>query len=143
MKKQIKNLVTLALAAIAVLLIPVFLTHHTPSAVEIAQLDAQEIAEQKEASARAEKKAQQTARIRRMYACQTDEDCVIVDKDPCGCAAGPEGVTAVNVDRITDFQKMNNANSSVKACATTLSTERECSASAHAVCKANQCKIAY
>ena len=142
MKKMIKNVFLFACTVGVVMLIPVFLSHDTPFPVELVQLDAEAIAAKKEAASQAARKAQQKERIRRVHSCQTDEDCIIVDKDPCGCAAGPEGVVAINVNYITDFQKINKT-SGFKACPEIISRERECSPSARGVCKANACKIAY
>ena len=142
MKKIIKNVFLLACAAGVVFLIPVFLAHDAPFPVDMVQLDAETIAAKKEAIAQAERQAQQKARIRRVYSCQTDGDCIIVDKDPCGCAVGPEGVVAINVNFITDFQNLNKTDT-FKACSGSVSKERECSPSARGVCEANMCKIVY
>jgi adenine-specific DNA glycosylase len=80
---------------------------------------------------------------RRMYRCETDEDCVIVDKDPCGCWVGPSGVTAINVAYILDFNKMTQK-SLAKTCPDTEpSVDKECSPSARAVCKEKVCRIVY
>ena len=89
-------------------LIPLFLAHDSPIEVNIPRLDAAEMAAQKEAAQQAEKQAQREARARRVYACQSDEDCIIVEKDPCGCAVGPKGVVAINVNFVTDFNTINN-----------------------------------
>lgn len=132
----------MVVTAVVVFLIPLFLTHDTPTEVNIPQLDVQEIAAQKEEANRVEKKAKREARLRRVYACQTDDDCIIVDKDPCGCAAGPKGVTAINVNFITDFNELNNQQGT-KACSDVVSTERECSPTAKGVCVSRVCKIRY
>ena len=142
MNKMIKNVVLIVVTAVVVFLIPLFLTHDSPTQVDVPHLNAQEIAAQKEATEQAEKQAQKEARIRRVYACQTEEDCIVVDKDPCGCAAGPQGVTAINVGQITAFNSINNQQGA-KACPDVISTEKECSATAQAVCVAHTCKIRY
>jgi len=142
MNKMIKNVVLLVAITVVVFLIPLFLLHDAPIEVTIPQLDAQELAAKKEAAEQAEKQAQKEARIRRVYACQADEDCIIVDKDPCGCAVGPQGVVAINVDFVTDFNTLNS-NQVTKACPDTISTEKECSEEAKAVCIARTCKIRY
>ncbi len=143
MKKIITNILLLACTVGVVLLIPLFLSHDSPIQVEIPQLDAAELAAQKEAAAQAEKAAARKARTNRIYSCQMDEDCIIVDKDPCGCAAGPKGVVAVNIDFITDFNATNHAGLVTKACSSTVSQEKECSPTAKAVCKARVCRITY
>ena len=142
MNKMIKNLVLIACTVGVVFLIPLFLSHDSPIPVEIPRLDAQEMAAKKEAAEQAERQAQKEARARRVYACKVDEDCIIVDTDPCGCALGPKGVTAINVNFITDFNAIN-AQSMTKTCPDTVSTERECSPNTEAVCRARTCKIQY
>lgn len=143
MKKIIANVLLLACTVGVVLLIPLFLSHDSPIQVEIPRLDATELAAQKEVAAQAEKEAARKTRVHKVYSCQTDEDCIIVDKDPCGCAAGPKGVMAINVNFITEFNVLNHSNLVTKACGETVSQEQECSPSAKAVCKANSCKITY
>ena len=143
MNKQIKNVFLLVCAVVVVFAIPMLLSHHTPTQVDLVRLDAQEIAAQKEAAAQAEKQAARQARATRIYACSTDEDCIIVDKDPCGCSVGPEGVVAINVNHIVDFNTMNTHNTVASACGENVSQEKECSPSAHPVCKARRCKIEY
>ena len=142
MNKMIKNVVLIAAITVVAFLIPLFLAHDAPIEVNIPQLDAAEIAAQKEAAQQAEKQAQREARIRRVYACQKDEDCIIVEKDPCGCAVGPKGLVAINVDFVTDFNTLNSKQITT-ACPDTISTEKECSAEAQAVCRARNCKITY
>ena len=143
MKKIVNNVCLLVCTACVLMLIPLFLSHDVPIQVEIPRLDAQELAEQKEATAKAEKEAVRKARLNRVYSCQIDEDCIIVDKDPCGCAAGPKGVTAINVNFITEFNALNQSKTVTKTCNEVLSQEQECSPSAQAVCKAHSCKIVY
>ena len=142
MNKMIKNVILIAATTGVVFLIPLFLAHDSPIEVVVPQLDAQEMAAKKEAAEQAEKQAQKEARARRVYACKTDEDCIIVDKDPCGCSIGPKGVVAINVNFITDFNTMNSKQVT-KACPDTVFTEKECSAKAEAVCRAHTCKISY
>ena len=143
MKSKIKSALLLVCAGIAVVLIPVFLSKDTPIEVSVTErtktkLAEQEAEQQQEAQAQAAKN-----RTRRVYRCQVDEDCIIVDKDPCGCLVGPSGVTAINAAYTLDFNRMN-VRSLTKACPETApSMERECSPSAHAVCAEQVCKIAY
>lgn len=142
MNKMIKNVVLLVAITVVASLIPLFWAHDAPIEVTIPQLDAVEMAAQKEAAQQAEKQAQREARARRVYACQSDEDCIIVEKDPCGCAVGPKGVAAINVNFVTDFNTLNSKQITT-ACPDTISTEKECSAEAQAVCQARTCKITY
>ncbi len=143
MKKKITDIFLLVCTIGVLLLIPVFLTHDSPISVEIPSINSEELAAQKEAAAQAEKIEARKARTRRIYSCEKDEDCIIVDKDPCGCSVGPQGVVAINVNYITDFNALNNTKMMTKACPTTFSTQRECSPSALGVCKARTCKIVY
>ena len=143
MKKLVKNVILLTCTVGVVCLIGLFMTHDSPIPVDIPALDSAELAAKKEALAQAEKEAKRQARARRVYACKADDDCLIVDKDPCGCAAGPKGVVAINVNYITDFNEINAQRMVTKACAEKMSTEKECSKTAHPVCKAHTCKIAY
>lgn len=143
MNKMIKNLVLAGAAVGVLLLIPLFLTHDVPTeVVNIPYLDAQELAAQREAAEQAAKQAQKEVRVHRVYTCQTDEDCIIVEKDPCGCAVGPKGVVAINVNFVTDFNELNKQ-PVTKACPDTVSDEKECSENAEAVCRAHMCKIIY
>ena len=143
MKKLIKNVFLLVCTGVVVCLIGLFMTHDSPIPVEIPALDAAELAAKKEEAAAAEKEAQRQARARRVYSCKADEDCIIVDKDPCGCAVGPKGVVAINVNYLTDFNALNSQKMVTKSCSEVLSREKECSPSARAVCKAHTCKITY
>lgn len=143
MKKLITNVCLGVCTAGVVLLIALFLSHDEPIQVDIPRLDAQELTAQKEASEKAEQAAARRARINRVYACSADEDCIIVDKDPCGCAAGPKGVVAINVNFITEFDKLNQTGLITKACPDEVSTQQECSPAARAVCRARSCKITY
>ena len=106
-------------------------------------LDVKELAQQKEETAKAEKEAQRKAKIRRIYSCKVDSDCLIVDKDPCGCTVGPKGVVAINENYIPDFNSLNKPKMMAQTCPETVSREKECSRSARPVCQANTCKIVY
>ena len=140
---MIANIFLLTCTVGVVILIALFLSNKPAIPVNIPRLDAQELAAQKEAATKAEKEAARKARAAKVYSCKTDEDCIIVDKDPCGCAAGPKGVVAINVNFITEFNVMNQANMVTKACGETVSRERECSPFARAACQARTCKIVY
>ena len=142
MKKTIQNACLLACAAGVVLLIPILFKQATPIVVEIPQITVEELETKKEETAQAQRAARRQAKLNRISSCQVDEDCIIVDKDPCGCAVGPKGVTAINVNYITEFNELNNQ-PNAKACPDVISTERECGEDARAVCKAKVCKIVF
>ncbi len=143
MKKMIKNTWLLVCAGVILVSIPLLLTQNQPIEVEVPHLTQEQINERKKASEQAAKAAQRKTKMIRTYACNTDEDCIIVDKDPCGCAIGPKGVTAINAGHLEDFEALNRNIFGTKSCPDTISEEKECSPSAHAVCKAHTCKIAY
>ena len=128
------------LCAIGVLaLIPLFLSKDAPLEVTVSSVTLREL---NDIEAKQKKQAV-SAVVRRMYRCETDEDCIIVDKDPCGCWVGPSGVTAINIGYTLEFTKMAEK-SVAKTCPTTPpSTEKECSPNARPVCKAKTCRIAY
>lgn len=143
MKNKLKNLLLLLSAGCVLALIPVFFVHDKPIEVSLATLTEKEFAAQQEAQQKAEQATAQKARVRRVFSCQADEDCIIVDKDPCGCLIGPEGVTAINASYTLDFDEMQSKAVS-KACPNRApSQERECSPSAIPVCRENICQIAY
>ena len=143
MKKLITNVFLLVCTVGVLLLIPLFLSHDSPIPVDIPQLSVEEMAAQKEAADKAAQEAARKARLARVYSCKQDEDCLIVDKDPCGCMVGPKGVVAININYITDFNAINKVKMVTKACPQKVSKEKECSPSARAVCKARRCKISY
>ncbi len=80
----------------------------------------------------------------RLYQCQSDEDCIIVDKDPCGCLKGPKGVTAINAGLSLEFSRlMEKTFATATACPSVASTEKECAPTARPVCRKNRCQIVY
>ena len=98
-----------------------------------------------------EQKRQHAAAVRnrteleaKIYSCQTDDECIIVDKDPCGCLRGPGGVTAINAEWSLEFSTLVERQfSSGASCPSSGSTENECSETATAVCQKNHCKIVW
>lgn len=143
MKSKVRNVLTLLFAVSLLVLLPIFLLHVKPIEVTIpeitrAEVVAQEEKQQKEAHATAMR-----AWTRRLYACEVDEDCIIVDKDPCGCLIGPSGVTAINAEKTLEFNQRFQS-TITKACPDEQpSTEKECSESARAVCQSGTCRIVY
>lgn len=80
----------------------------------------------------------------RLYQCQSNEDCIIVDKDPCGCLKGPQGVTAINAGLSLEFSRlMEKTFSATTACPSVASVEKECAPTARPVCRFNRCQIVY
>ena len=148
---KLQGLLLLICAGCICFLSVLFFFSPAPIEVNMARLD-QKMLEENEAKMKEEEKrnkAQQAARARadlekKMYRCQTSDQCTIVDKDPCGCSRGPKGVTAINSDFSLEYSRsMEQKFAKIEVCPDTTSTERECSRSAHAVCENNHCKIAY
>lgn len=143
MKTKIHSFCLLVCAAGMLGLIPVFISRDNPIEVSMPVLTEQEAAAQEQAHQKAAQALAQQAKARRILRCETDEDCIIVDKDPCGCLAGPGGVTAINASYTLDFNKMQSG-VLAKACPDGApSQEKECSPFAVAVCRENLCQIAY
>lgn len=143
MKKMIKNISLLVCAGVIAVLVVLVLTNSTPIEINVPHITADELAAKKKEAAQTAKAEYRKQRLSKMYTCQADDDCLIVDKDPCGCGAGPKGVTAINVAYITDFNEINNKSFGTISCPEKNSREKECSPSARAVCQAKRCKIVY
>lgn len=124
---------------------------HEPWAVYPYLLSQQMLEENQQQMQQATQKRQneQAARRRaelevKMVECESDEECIIVDKDPCGCLKGPESVTTINANYSLEFSRLVEKKfATATACPSVGSSEGECSASAHAVCQAKHCKIVY
>ena len=143
MKYKIKELLLLCCAVGVLALLPLLYSKDQPIEVNVPALNSKEMDVKAEEQHREAAAAAVKAQVRRMYRCQTDEDCIIVAKDPCGCLVGPSGVTAINAEYTLDFNKMQS-NLVAKACPDRApSTERECSPDAQAVCVENVCKIRF
>ncbi len=143
MKFKIKEIFLLLCAVGALAVIPVFLKQDNPIEVFVPEVDVAKLAAKEEKQQKAAEKSAAQAKAQRMISCQADEDCIIVDKDPCGCLVGPQGVTAINAAYTLDFNKFQS-NLVTKACPEgEPSTEQECSPFAQAVCAENVCKIVY
>ena len=143
MKKAIARVFLLTCTIGVVLLIPLFMSHDSPIPVQIPQLTSEKVSAKKEEADKVEQETARKTKLNRIYSCKQDDDCLIVDKDPCGCAAGPKGVVAINVNYITDFNALNSARMVTKTCSPQVSTIKECSPSARAICAASTCKISY
>ena len=151
MNPKIKGIFLLVCAVFVLALAASFFTRSNPIEVQIPLVTRQMIDENQAAIKSAEAKRQNAAAERkraelekRLYQCQNDNECIIVDKDPCGCLKGPEGVTAINSAMSLEFSRFMQGQSSVASvCPSVASTERECSASARPVCQQNVCKIVY
>lgn len=143
MKTKLKALLLLACAGCVLVSIPVFLAKDNPIEVNMPSLTDAEASAREEAQQKAAQASAHKAKVRRVFRCETDDDCIIVDKDPCGCLVGPEGVTAINAAYTLEFNKMQSG-MLAKACPDSApSQEKECSPSAQPVCRENVCQISY
>ena len=143
MKAKLKAACLLICALGILLLIPVFLSKDEPITVSVPLLDAAQMEAKEAQEQKAAEQAAAQAKRRRLYSCTVDEDCIIVDKDPCGCLVGPQGVTAINAAYTLDFNRQQS-NLITKACPEgEPSMEKECSPTAQAVCEQNYCTIIY
>ncbi len=143
MKFKVREIFLFLCALGALGLIPLFISKDEPIEISIPVLDQEKIEAQEEKEEQLSRKAAVQAKQRRMISCKVNEDCIIVDKDPCGCLIGPEGVTAINAAYTLDFNKQQ-AHQLTKTCPEGApSSEKECSPSAQAVCLNHICKITY
>ena len=130
-------------AASVLLSIPVFWANKTPIEVNIPSVTKEDLKEKEEQTQKATQAVTLRNTKRRIFACQADDDCIIVDKDPCGCIVGPGGVTAINAAMTADYEKIYHP-SVVKECPNKAPSKlRECSSKAQPVCREKVCKIIY
>lgn len=138
-----KNTWLLICSGILVVFMLACFVNNKPIEIDMPSFTQEELAAKKQEAAKEARAVERKNKLAQLYTCKTDEDCVIVDKDPCGCAAGPKGVTAINLAYLPDFDSLNNTPFGTKTCPEKASTEKECSLSARAVCQAKRCKITY
>lgn len=151
MNSKIKNIFLLACSAVVILLAVSFFSRADVIEVSAPLITKQDIEKYQEQQRAVQHQKQQTAEARRkaetrenIYKCETDDECIIVDKHPCGCLNGPEGVTAINGAYSFNFLTLVEQEfGQATRCGEVASTERECSATAHAVCESNRCRIDY
>lgn len=147
---KIKQFLLLLCAFAVIGAIPVVLSRREVIPTDMPALSRAEIVANKQEYEKLEAKQETQERARRIakarsanFACKADEDCIIVDKDPCGCLVGPKGVVAINASRSLEFTK-TLGNVLAKACPDGApSQEKECSPNARAVCRNKTCKIIY
>lgn len=143
MNKLLKKIILCVCTGAVLLLIPILYSHDTPIQIEVPHLNEQELAAQEKQQQEEQARAMEDMRKHRVYRCKRNDDCIIVDKDPCGCLVGPKGVVAINAMYTLDFN-MLQAKTVTKACPERAARPvRECSPSARAVCVKNLCKITY
>ena len=147
MRSTLRDMLLLVCAGLVLVILPVFLTRLSPIEVNFPVVNQDTLGPleppSQQVSAQSSKAAALKAKMRKIHSCENDEDCIIVDKDPCGCLVGPAGVTAINALYTLDFDKLQTHTFTETCPDAEPSTEQECSASAHAVCQANVCKIVY
>ena len=151
MISKIHTILLLVASGIVLLLAFIFFMHPDPieaqaplltkQMLEDYQAQQQQTAQKRQSEAAARKRAELEAKLK---LCETSEECIIVDKDPCGCLKGPGSITAINADFSLEFSSLVEKKfTGMEMCPETGSTEKECSASAHPACVENRCKIVY
>ena len=151
MIKKIKSVFFLVCSVIVLLLALSFYFHAEKIEVQAPLLTPEMAAEYQALQKEVEEKRQsaQAARLRadmqlQVKSCQSDAECIIVDQDPCGCLKGPEGVTAINASYALEFSRLvEKSFEQTTTCSDVSSTEKECSATARAVCQEKVCQIVY
>lgn len=151
MNSKIKGLFLLVCACFVVLLALSFMSKGSPIEAQMPLVTVEMVKENQAQIQKAKEKKEDAAAARRraaleekLYQCTQDDECIIVDQDPCGCLKGPEGVTAINSAMVLDFSRLQQQETNGSTvCPAVASTERECSPSARAVCRQNRCQIVY
>lgn len=146
--KIVKNIILLTCAVLVMLSIPVLLKHDQPIYVDIPEIKAEEVKAIQEAQEKATEKAERSAAARaeanRLSGCVSDEECVIVDKSPCGCILGAKGVIAINVRNMVDYNNKVQEKALNTICPDNEpSQEGVCGPTAQAVCRNKVCKIVF
>lgn len=128
---------------LVVVLMLLLYANDAPIEISVPHLNLQELEAKEKEEQEEQARALEAMRRQRMVSCKRSSDCIIVDKDPCGCLVGPQGVTSINALYTTDFDKMQ-AKTLTKACPDKEpSTVRECAPTARAACVKSRCKIVY
>ena len=151
MSSKIHTLLLVVCSVVVLLLAFLFWMRPAPIEATVPLVTLEMVREHQAAVEQAAQKRQQAENSRkhnelmaRLVACHTNEDCIIVDKDPCGCLNGPESVTAINVEMTVEFSELLEKKfEAATACPSVPSVERECSDTARAVCQEQRCQIIY
>ena len=143
MNSKTRDIIALISAIIILGSLSSFLARVKPIEVDLPQLSKEEIVAKEERKQKKEQAVALQSKMRRVYECTLDEDCIIVDKDPCGCLIGPEGVTAINAMYTLEYNQLMSRSVTTTCPDTAPSTEQECSPSAIAICMSGTCRIAY
>ena len=143
MNSKIRDVVAVICALLLLSSLPTFMARKKPIEVSLPQMNPQEVVAKEELQQKQAQAVALQSKLRRIYACTIDEDCIIVDKDPCGCLIGPSGVTAINAMYTLEYNQLTARPVTTTCPDTTPSTEEECSPSAMAVCVSKMCRIAY
>lgn len=141
MKQGMINIICFALAGFIALGTFVIYQNGKPLEVDLPVLAAQPPAQEGSGKEQTPEAALR-ARQKRWASCKADDDCIIVEKDPCGCVAGPTGVTAINVNYALEFDK-HNQNKTVSCPEQEPSQEGPCSPEAQPVCQNKVCTIVF
>jgi len=143
---KIKNLSLLICAGLVLIAGPLFLTRDEPIEVEMPRLSQENIVQKEEQQKKEQEelaKQAKQAKEHKIYTCQEDDDCIVVDKDPCGCLVGPQGITAINALYTLEFNR-TQSKTITKACPDIPASQIEaCNPSVKAVCRAKTCTVVF
>lgn len=143
MNPRIKDVILLLCAIGVIALIPVFIYRTGTIETDMPEFTSEMLVSTAQQARKSAHQQAEQRKVRKLLTCEIDDDCIIVDKDPCGCLVGPQGVTAINASYTFEFNK-EMENVMAKACPETEpSQEKECSPTARPVCRENACRIVY
>lgn len=142
MIKKVQNIFYVVGAVILGFITFTMYQQHTPIPIFVPEITMEELDTRAAAAKQTEERVAANTRARKLVACSVDDDCIIVDKDPCGCVRGPQGVMAINVEQVGDFASQTNA-VTVNCPDREPSTEAQCSPQARPVCRERVCTIVY
>jgi len=142
MKKMITNIIYLVVAVAVCMCTFAVYQNANPIEADVPVVTLAQVHEQEEVTKEKEQISAARARQRRWINCKQDDDCVIIDREPCGCLVGAKGVIAINVNLVTEYEEkyLNKT----KACPEEEPfQEGPCSPSAYPICKNKTCTIVF
>jgi hypothetical protein len=142
MKKGIKNIIYVVLTVLVAGVTFSVYQNNTPLTVDLPSLSLEQLQAKEEAVKENTQISAARSRHKKWTACEEDEDCIIIDQDPCGCLIGPKGVTAINVDFMQAYEDKHQ-NQTTACPEGEPSQEAQCSPDAHPVCKNKVCTIMF
>ena len=105
MMKKVQNIFYVVGAVILGFITFTMYQQRTPIPIFVPEITMEELDTRAAAAKQTEERVAANTRARKLVACSVDDDCIIVDKDPCGCLVGSAGVTSINVNHVLDFNE--------------------------------------